>query len=77
MENPVVVQSNKSAYTPIEASHKLDKGPKSPPVEKDKYQHLVGKLIYLSHSRPNMTYTMSMVSQFMHNRKELHIEMVT
>lgn len=46
-------------------------------LRKIKYQRLAGKLIYLSHSRPNITYTMSMVSQFMHNRKEVHIEMVT
>ncbi|RVW84930.1 Retrovirus-related Pol polyprotein from transposon RE1 [Vitis vinifera] len=35
-----------------------------------------GELIYLSHTRPNIGYAVSEVSQFMHNPKEIHIEAV-
>ncbi|RDX66852.1 hypothetical protein CR513_54343, partial [Mucuna pruriens] len=30
------------------------------------YQRLVGKLIYLAHTRPNIAYSISVISQFMH-----------
>ena len=36
----------------------------------------MGKLIYLSHTRLDIAYAVSVVSQFMHNPKEIHIEAV-
>ena len=33
----------------------------------ERYQRLVGKLIYLIHTRPNISYVVSVVSQFIHN----------
>ena len=38
------------------------------------YQLLVGKLIYLSHTRPNITYAVGIVSQFMHSPTGRHLE---
>ncbi|XP_031281719.1 secreted RxLR effector protein 161-like [Pistacia vera] len=46
------------------------------PVERDKYQRLVGKLIYLSHTRPDIAFAVSVVSQHMHSPKEAHLEAV-
>lgn len=40
------------------------------------YQRFVGKLICLSHTRPDITYHMSMVSQFMHAISEEHVKVV-
>lgn len=40
------------------------------------YQRLVGKLIYLSHTRPDIAYAVSVVSQFMHSPKEVHLQAV-
>ena len=45
-------------------------------VDKGKYQRLVGKLIYLSHTRPNIAFAVSLVSQFMHSPMEEHEEAV-
>ena len=39
---------SKLADTPIESTHKLGLKEDSPPVDKGRYQRLVGKLIYLS-----------------------------
>ncbi|XP_022857000.1 uncharacterized protein LOC111378063 [Olea europaea var. sylvestris] len=46
------------------------------PVETDRYQRLVGKLIYLSHTRPDIAFAVSMVIQHMHSPKEAHLEAV-
>ena len=39
-------------------------------------QRLVGKLIYLSHTHPNITYEVNVVSQFMHDPRKLHMDVV-
>ena len=41
-----------------------------------RYQKLVGKLIYLSHTRPNIAFAVSIVSQFLHSHYEVHLEAV-
>ncbi|KAA0067760.1 Beta-galactosidase [Cucumis melo var. makuwa] len=46
------------------------------PVDKEQYQRLVGKLIYLSHTRPNISFIVSVVSQFMQTPYEKHMEVV-
>ena len=45
-------------------------------VDKDRYQRLVGKLIYLSHTRPDIAFAVSVVSQHMHSPREAHLEAV-
>jgi len=37
---------------------------------------LIGKLIYFSHTRPNIAYVAGAVSQFMHNPKEARLKIV-
>lgn len=39
-------------------------------VDKGRYQCLVGKLIYLAHTRPDIASSVSCVSQFMHAPSE-------
>ena len=46
------------------------------PTNKERYQILVGKLIYLSHTRPDIAYVVSIVSQFMHCPSEDHMDTV-
>ncbi|XP_052488034.1 secreted RxLR effector protein 161-like [Gossypium raimondii] len=45
-------------------------------VDKGQYQRLVGKLIYLSHTSPDIAFVVSVVSQFMHSSMEEHEESV-
>ena len=47
------------------------------PTDKGRYQRLVGKLIYLSHTCPDVAYAVSVVSQFMHQPSKDHMEAVT
>lgn len=65
----------KPTDTPMEPNVKLGlEGGKE--VNKEQYQRLVGKLIYLAHTRPGIAFAVSVVSQFMHSPKERHLEAV-
>ncbi|PKU62359.1 putative mitochondrial protein [Dendrobium catenatum] len=46
------------------------------PVDKGRCQHLVRKLIYLSHTRPNIGFVVSMTSQYMSNPMKVHMKLV-
>jgi hypothetical protein len=52
----------KPADTPIIQNHKLSEYTDQVPMNKERYQRLVGKLIYLSHTRPDIAYAVSVVS---------------
>ncbi|KAL0318798.1 UNVERIFIED_CONTAM: putative mitochondrial protein [Sesamum angustifolium] len=65
------------ASTPMEENLKLNMHPSQVPTNKERYQRLVGRLIYLAHTRPDLAYSLSVVSQFMHSRGEEHMNAVT
>lgn len=60
----------------MDATVKLGSKENGTPVDKGRYQRLVGKLIYLSHTRPDISFAVSMVSQFMNCPTEDHMEAV-
>ncbi|KAL0561215.1 hypothetical protein IC582_001637 [Cucumis melo] len=64
------------ADTSIEFNCKLGNFDDQVPVDKEQYQRLVGKLIYLSHTRPDISFAVSVVSQFMQAPYEKHMEVV-
>ena len=64
----------KPAVTPMESIRIPNRGEEIVPVDKGRYQRLVGKLIYLSHTRPDIAYSVSVVSQHMNNPSEDHLE---
>lgn len=64
----------KPVNTPIEQNHKLFECLSASPTDKGRYQRLVGKLIYLSHTRPDIAYAVSVVSQFMHDPRKPHMD---
>ncbi|KAL5804478.1 hypothetical protein ACOSQ3_031278 [Xanthoceras sorbifolium] len=71
--------ASKPTDTPMDQNHKLCECPDHPdrtPANKERYQRLVGKLIYLSHTRPDIAYAVSVVSQFMHAPTESHMDAV-
>ncbi|XP_019422988.1 PREDICTED: uncharacterized protein LOC109332461 [Lupinus angustifolius] len=59
--------------TPMVQNHKLGVYANQVPTNKERYQKLVGKLIYLSHTRPDIAYAISILSQFMHCSSEDHM----
>lgn len=62
--------------TPIEQNHGLDELSDQVPADKGRYQRLVGRLIYLSHTRPDIANAVSVVSRLMHNSSEVHMNVV-
>ena len=63
------------AATLIEQNHCLSKDVGTS-VDKERYQRLVGRLIYLSHTRPDIAFAVSVVSQFMHDPSTSHMDVV-
>ncbi|KAG8497018.1 hypothetical protein CXB51_008234 [Gossypium anomalum] len=63
------------ANTPIDPNVKF-KNKEGRLVDKGQYQRLVGKLIFLSHTRPDIAFAVSLVSQFMHSPIKEHEEAV-
>lgn len=61
---------------PMDSTKKMNRSEESIPVAKGRYQRLVGKLIYLSHTRPDIAYSVSVVSQHMNNPTEDHLDAV-
>jgi hypothetical protein len=63
------------ASTPIDLNHKLC-AESGNPVNKERYQRLVGRLIYLCHTRPDISYAVSVVSRYMHDPRSGHLDVV-
>ena len=62
--------------TPVEERLKLCVETNRVPVDKGRYQRLVGRLRYLAHTRLDLAYALSFVSQSMHNLREQHMNAV-
>lgn len=62
--------------TPMDPSQKLGETVSEIPVEKEIYHRLARKLIYLAHTRPDIAFSVSCVSQFMHTPSEEHMAAV-
>jgi hypothetical protein len=65
----------RAAFTPIDQNHKLC-AQSGEPVDKEKYQKLVGRLLYLCHTRPYISYAVSVVSRYMHDPRSGHLDVV-
>ncbi|XP_071902889.1 uncharacterized protein [Coffea arabica] len=62
--------------TPIEVNHGLAFFSDQIPTNKERYQRIMGRLIYLTYTRPDLAYAVSVVSQFMHNPSDQHMNAV-
>ena len=71
------MMASKPIATPIEQNHRLSEALGEKKVDRKMYQRLVGRLIYLAHTRPNIAYSVSVISQFMHGPSEIHLQAAT
>jgi hypothetical protein len=61
------------AHTPTEANQHLTREGGSP-VDREHYQRLVGRLIYLSHTRPDIDLVVIVLRKFMHDPRSHHLD---
>jgi Reverse transcriptase (RNA-dependent DNA polymerase)/gag-polypeptide of LTR copia-type/Integrase core domain/GAG-pre-integrase domain len=66
----------KPASTPIEPHIKMNSEDGKPLEDVNQFQRLVGKLIYLTVTRPDITFAVSIISQFMHSPRTTHLDVV-
>jgi Reverse transcriptase (RNA-dependent DNA polymerase) len=65
----------KLAVTPIEQKTRLG-AEAGEPVDRERYQRLVDRLIYLSHTHPDISFAVSVVSRYIHDPREGHMDVV-
>ncbi|KAL9299192.1 putative RNA-directed DNA polymerase [Arabidopsis thaliana] len=59
------LSGSKPAETPLEQNHKLASSTSPKFQEPEKYRCLVGRLVYLTHTKPEISYAVNMLAQFM------------
>ena len=63
----------KPISTAIDQNHKLIEE-EDETIDTETYQRLIGRLIYLSNTRPNISYSISVLSPFMHSLNIHHLQ---
>jgi hypothetical protein len=59
--------------SPIDKNHQIH-AELGDPVNRETYQRLVGRLIYLCHTRPDICYAVCVVSRYMHDPRTGHMD---
>jgi hypothetical protein len=62
----------KAAETPIAAGTRLSKQDTGPAVDSTLYKQMVGSFMYLTTTRPDLMYAVSLISRFMESPKDSH-----
>jgi hypothetical protein len=62
----------KSTLNPFLSGFILEDGRETPLVDNTLYKQLVGSLLYLKHSRPNLSYAVGKAPRFIQELHELH-----
>jgi hypothetical protein len=66
----------KPSSTPMDRKKKLNTEEGQPLENVNQYQRLVGKLIYLTVTRPDITFSVSQVSQLIHSPRSYHLKAI-
>ncbi|KAL3617184.1 hypothetical protein CASFOL_038931 [Castilleja foliolosa] len=64
----------KDFTTPLSATEPLSLTDSSPSVDATSFRKLVGSLQYLAFTRPDISYAINKLSQFMHNPRQTHMQ---
>ncbi|XP_070032102.1 secreted RxLR effector protein 161-like [Nicotiana tomentosiformis] len=70
------MSSAKAIGTPMSPPTSLDKDKKRHPVDKTKYHGMIGSLLYLTASRPNVMFSVCKCARFQSAHKESHLTAV-
>jgi hypothetical protein len=66
----------KSVSTPIDNKYKLNTENGEPVEDINHFRRLVGRLIYLTVTRPNISFFVSQISKFMHTPRTTHLNVI-
>ena len=70
------MDSSKPIDTPISPSTKLTMDDESPSVEEKTYRDMIGSLLYLTTSRPNIVFNVGLCARFQSKPNESHLKAV-
>jgi len=66
------MDKSKASKTPITIGTKMSKHDNGPVVDSTLYKRMVGSLMYLNATRPDLMYVVSFISRFMESPKDSH-----
>jgi hypothetical protein len=66
----------KLASTPMDSKYKLNTDDGKPLEDINQFQRLMGKLIYLTITKPDISYSISQISKFMHSPRTSHLDSI-
>ena len=58
--------------TDVNVKQKTEQHEKDAPINKTSFQRLIGRLLYLNHTRPDIAFAVNSLSQFMNDPRESH-----
>lgn len=70
------MENFKPVSTPMSTNDKLIQEDGAEKIDAKLFMSLVGSLIYLTNTRPDMVHTISMISRFMNDLSKLHFQQV-
>ncbi|XP_019153477.1 PREDICTED: uncharacterized protein LOC109149938 [Ipomoea nil] len=70
------LESAKEARTPISTTTKLSKDEPGKPIDPTQYRSMVGSLLYLTASRPEIMFSVGICARFQAAHKESHLKAV-
>ena len=70
------LENGKDFETPMSTTLKLDKDEKGKRVDRSLYKSMIGSLLYLTASRPDICFSVGLCARFQANPKESHLKAV-
>ncbi|KAK6145210.1 hypothetical protein DH2020_022030 [Rehmannia glutinosa] len=70
------IEEGRTVSTPMATNVKIDKDEKGKSVDESKYRGMIGSLLYLTASRPDILHAVCLCARFQSNPKESHLSAV-
>jgi hypothetical protein len=70
------MQDCKPTKIPLSPNHQLKKSTATPLVDPTLYRSMVGKLVFLTNTRPDIAFSVNLVSRYMDKPEEAHLQAV-
>ena len=71
--NRFQIKNCNSVSTPVEVGLKLIKEPGGKRVDSTLYKQIMGRLMYLTATRPDIMHAVSLISRYMESPRETHL----